>query len=1342
MKPKTLLTTALLVIALPTPAQITTDGSLGPPQNLPGPDYQIGADLGQQRGGNLFHSFQDFNLQSFESATFSGPNHIQNVISRVTGGNPSNIDGLFRSTIPNADVYFLNPYGIVFGENAQLDVQGSFHASTADYLRLGEGGRFDVRNPSNSILTVAPIESFGFLDNPHGTIQVNGRGILNTESETPRALLQVPDGNSLSLIGGDIYLSQGLDELSLNNYPEEINPESTRATIKDEQRYSQLYAPSGTLNLASIQRAGEIALTRNGIHSPNMQGGTIQLEQEAFISTTGESGGNVFIRAGEFVMDNSHINAQTLGSLDGGLIDIQANNITLDNGSPIFGGTQNTGDGTDIRLTATNRLVLRNHSPLDTISGRLALLNETLGNAGYIRLQAHDIEINTDYSLNGIFSTDTYGTGRGGDLTMIAANRLDIVDAYIQVVTWGNMAPAGDSGNLSLVAKQLTIDYGGWVGTSSGGLGNAGWLQVDAESVYLGHLSGEFHSQLSTESYAQGNSGDIRIRAHDLLLEDGAYLDAANYGTGNGGNIDIALTGDFTARGASAATGRQTSIYASVYPDTDGHGGHSGDIHIQAQSLKLLDGAQIIAVSSAYNGNTRDAGTVILDIQGEVLLSGVNPYGENGSGFGSLIDVSSYGVHAGQAGRVQINAAAVEIRDGASIYTGSFAGSTSGGGEIQIHAGESIHIHGNASQIELQAPLSSQESYLSDSNPSYYNQSISGIYVENTSTAANSGDGGTIELSTPHLRLSQGGQISTASQGGGKAGRITLNVGTLQLDDRALIRSNSELNNQFSFTDAQSRDSQMLSLGTVVKIADVGDGRAVYQITFSDTLQNIMPITQVADMEALQALPEQINMAKNGDIVQVADNGNGQAARFIHTQYEFARQHWHRINENSRVVLTRHDVTLLNNNYSDASILPYSSGTLIHVEDVGNGKAADYVFVVNTFTEGPVIGSFQGDALRIKYYQVADMSELQTLTDSTDMFSGIQVDVANAQNGQPARLVFDGADWVRYGNVLEVPDIAAQEALTVAQSGYIARLPKGDSIYTGQAWIDLGETYRVNNLAERDHLPVQNGDLVKVADTGNGRHDAFLYADGQWIRQVRGGDAGQIVINADKIQLSDGSEISTSSISGGGGSITLNVDKMVYLTDSQVSTSVREGVGSGGDLTINGPQFVIMNNGKTIAQAYEGQGGNIHIVADQIVVSPNSLISASSKLGLDGRIEINAVDENVTEGMLSLSHKTVDASRLMKKSCDARNYQERENQGQFLVQPLTGSPASPHDLQPSRLPKMPTQTTSTKQSQQSKRITHQPYSVIASRCKPSPTQIKKIRTPVKKENHVVPEQLF
>ena len=103
-------------------AQIVLDGTLGPTGALPGPDYAITADLGQQHGGNLFHSFGQFSIRQGESATFSGPPSVSNIISRVTGGQVSTIDGMLRSTILGANLYLLNPAGVLFRENARLDV--------------------------------------------------------------------------------------------------------------------------------------------------------------------------------------------------------------------------------------------------------------------------------------------------------------------------------------------------------------------------------------------------------------------------------------------------------------------------------------------------------------------------------------------------------------------------------------------------------------------------------------------------------------------------------------------------------------------------------------------------------------------------------------------------------------------------------------------------------------------------------------------------------------------------------------------------------------------------------------------------------------------------------------------------------------------------------------------------------------------------------------------------------------------------------------------------------------------------------------------------------------------
>ena len=153
-----------VAVSGPAAAQhITIDGSLSPAQILVGPNYAIGANLGRQVGGNLFQSFGIFGLSQGESATFSGPATVSNVIGRVTGGNTSSINGAINSTIAGANVYLINPAGIVFGPNATINVSGSFHTATADYLRMSDGSRFQATNPNGSTLTAAPPAAFGFL---------------------------------------------------------------------------------------------------------------------------------------------------------------------------------------------------------------------------------------------------------------------------------------------------------------------------------------------------------------------------------------------------------------------------------------------------------------------------------------------------------------------------------------------------------------------------------------------------------------------------------------------------------------------------------------------------------------------------------------------------------------------------------------------------------------------------------------------------------------------------------------------------------------------------------------------------------------------------------------------------------------------------------------------------------------------------------------------------------------------------------------------------------------------------------------------------------------------------
>ena len=232
-------------------AQIVRDGSLGQPGSplaLTGPNFRIDSTLGEIRSShgttNLFHSFSDFNVLTGESATFTNlpGGTINNVLSRVTGNNPSTINGLLASEIPGASFYLINPKGVVFGPNASLDIgasvgqPGSFHVSTADYVRLGnpgdpEAGIFHSNLAQTSILTSAPASAFGFLSSTPASITMQG-SFLQVASTTDPATNQ-STGHTLSVVGGPIRTE-----------PAALADDSLQPVI--------LMAPSGKIALVSI----------------------------------------------------------------------------------------------------------------------------------------------------------------------------------------------------------------------------------------------------------------------------------------------------------------------------------------------------------------------------------------------------------------------------------------------------------------------------------------------------------------------------------------------------------------------------------------------------------------------------------------------------------------------------------------------------------------------------------------------------------------------------------------------------------------------------------------------------------------------------------------------------------------------------------------------------------------------------------------------------------------------------------------------------------------------------------------------------------------------------------
>jgi filamentous hemagglutinin family protein len=602
----------------PLSAQVTLDGSLGKSGALPGPNYQIGADLGQQHGGNLFHSFRDFNLQSHESATFSGPNNVQNIISRVTGGNPSSIDGTLRSTIPNADLYFLNPYGIMFGPNAKLDVQGGFHASTADYLRLQDGGRFEARYPNNSLLTVAPVAAFGFLTDTPAPIK------------TQDSQLAVPKGKTFSLIGG------GLEFQS-----------ETPLTYENGKiiSSSKLFADSGRLNLASVASPGEVILTPVGFDLTSSTKGGHLTATNTHLNVSGEErSGRVWIRGGQFQMTNSVIENRTV-TQPGGETDIQVDNLTLAGGAWIGNNTTGTGSGGPIHLQVTDELVLRGNDSKgygSMISADSA--KPQAGAAGDIFIQARNVKLAEGAQISSL----TWGTGQGGTVQLQVAETLqatgtspDGSNSTLISSTSENeeLENAGNAGNVIIQARKINVADGARISSTTWGTGQSGTVHLQvAETLTVtgvdveGYPSGVSASSQNEKLADAGAAGNLQIEARQVVLTNGGRLTSGTWGTGPGGSISLQVSGTLTVSGPQAVSGKQSHVIANSIGTME-NAGQAGQIGIQANTINILKDGEISTQSeNADGGNLTILSPNLLYLQqGQITTSVKGGIGNGGN---------------------------------------------------------------------------------------------------------------------------------------------------------------------------------------------------------------------------------------------------------------------------------------------------------------------------------------------------------------------------------------------------------------------------------------------------------------------------------------------------------------------------------------------------------------------------------------------------------------------------------------------------------------------------------------------------------------------------------------
>ncbi|BAY89005.1 MULTISPECIES: two-partner secretion domain-containing protein [unclassified Tolypothrix] len=750
-------------------AQVTPDGSLGTVVNGSS-NYHITE--GTRVGNNLFHSFSQFSISTGSSASFDNATDIQNIFSRVSGSNISHIDGLI-SAKGSANLFLLNPSGMIFGPNASLNIGGSFVGTTANSIKFADGIEFSAIDTTTKPLLTMSIPVGLQLGANAGAIKAQGIPANNIFFRP----LQTFKAQTVALVGSEIDINSA----SFSN-------------------------PDGRFELWAL-RNGEVGLSNQAklqLTSPiSADWGTVTLSQSSLLDTTG---------------------------LNGGAINIHGRGLTLKDGSTISSGTGKFGQGEGINVKTTEFVDLlglsspENYdlpglstSPLESgaKAGDITIKTERLRIANGAWLQSLCNILALD-PLTATFTFKTINDASTGNINILAKDvevngynpfvNADFGIALFRpsaITTLVNGGNRNNSGNITIEADRVRLLNGGRISTdlvSFGFIttGKSGDISIkSAESL---EISGVTPSGLngavisSIQPFAEGQGGSISINTGHLALSKGGTISSALSGSGKAGNIAIQANNvevsdpiidsiSLTVSGINVAVAKNAI-------------GQSGNIQLTADSLRVFNGGQITS-SSQGQGN---AGSVNLQVK-NLDVQGTSQNLINGSYLNSAIAAASDNSFA--AGSVNITSDAVRVRDNAEITVSNTGSGDAGNLNInanqifldneaslrsEVHGGGQGNIYLNANNVLLLRHgsniITNAFGNSTGGNININAGSIVAVPTENSDISANAvlGSGGNIQITTQSIfglqfqnQLTPNSDITASSQFG-LSGTVQVNT--------------------------------------------------------------------------------------------------------------------------------------------------------------------------------------------------------------------------------------------------------------------------------------------------------------------------------------------------------------------------------------------------------------------------------------------------------------------------------------------------------------------------------------------------------------------------------------
>jgi filamentous hemagglutinin family protein len=695
-------------------AQIATDNSFGPAQALSGPAFSIDHALGKLRGNNLFHSFDTFNLEAGQSATFTGPSNLANIVARVTGGSSSSIDGtLATQTGGTPSLFLVNPAGIIFGPNAELNVEGSFYVSTADYLRFADGAKLLSKLGDGSTFSTAEPAAFGFLT-------ANPAALTITES-----VLNVGLGSTLNIVGGELHITAGW-----------------------------LAAPGGTIAAAAVASAGEVAVDPstseqttvesfgNASFLPLPDYSLWPVLDSSDYSGAAPSGGNINLRAGALKFEGA-IWADNYGSGAGGTIALEGQKKVEIGGSSITGYSFADGSTASIELSGGDITVDRGW-----------ILTDAWGStAGSIAIKANSLTVESSR----IESAGSFG-GKSGDVTIEVAGALvmsgDLFGPIADGIFADDITIRADAVNLGsqIAGNDIVVDVDGAFTIGSQSIVSAGVIayvyepigDVGSISIDAGSITIESGGQISSATFSDSHGPSVNISADSLFVAAGGFISSSTYGNGVAGDISVDVTGALSIIGDPVSM-IPAGIVANL-PNNEFAFGVAGMITINADNITIADGGEISSQTFGLGdgGDVRIHAAQTLDIKGNGIRTG--------------IFVDSQGVLGGEgdAGSVVVGATSIAITDGGQISSSTFG--SGNGGSVVINAADAVAIIGNQDSLPFTGIAASTDALLE--------------------TSVAGGDAGSVIIRANTIVIAGGAQITTSTLGSGNGGDIVIGAST------------------------------------------------------------------------------------------------------------------------------------------------------------------------------------------------------------------------------------------------------------------------------------------------------------------------------------------------------------------------------------------------------------------------------------------------------------------------------------------------------------------------------------------------------------------------------------